>query len=285
MVSRKRNKGKERRALKAEKERDAKVDGIQRLAVRFVQEEAAKVDDAEKNSFGSEDISSDEAEDIDTGAKMATLARTRRGHYPSFSWNCKHGLVPCTRLQPPGFINALIAEYNVIYGRFRVLLESDAITFTMHALAAAFKFTKEKYDTVWYDRNGARDCAFLSYAFEQRVAVGFDRSRAAYNMPKLCELLMADTDTDHHTLVSFFRKRINCSCLDELYKKVKSIPKIGLCYNPNCKHGRVVTRSKTKCCSQCRGANYCSRRCQAAHWPRHKNVCIETATMLSRLRE
>ena len=103
MVSRKRNKGKERRALKAEKERVAKVDVIQKLAVRFVHEEAAKVDNAEKNSFGSEDISSDEAEDVDTGAKMATLARTRRGHYPSFSWNCKHGLAPSIRSQPHGF--------------------------------------------------------------------------------------------------------------------------------------------------------------------------------------
>jgi hypothetical protein len=122
------------------------------------------------------------------------------------------------------------------------------------------------------DSCARRDCAFISY---------FDRSRAAFNMPKLCELLMADK----HTLVSFFRKRINCSCLDELYKKVKSIPKIGLCYNPYCKHGRVVTRSKTKCCSQCRGANYCSRRCQAALWPRHRKACIETAAVLSRLRE
>ena len=104
MVSRKRNKGKERRALKAEKERVAKADVMQKLAVRFVQEEAAKVDDAEKNSFGSEDISSDEAEDVDTGAKMATLARTRRGHYPSFSWNCKHGLAPSIRSQPHEFV-------------------------------------------------------------------------------------------------------------------------------------------------------------------------------------
>jgi len=315
MVSRKRNKGKERRALKAEKERAAKAEVIQKdYFPVFVQEEAAKVDDVEKNSFGSEDISYDEAEDKDTGAKMATLARTRRGRYingkcvtcldKKSGCNCKHVLAPSIRSQPHGFVSALIDEFNLIYGRLHVLRDSDAITFAMQTLSAAFKFTQEKYDTVWYDRsnlswtasfflangtqhlldgnnNCARECAFISYAFGQRVAVGFDRSRAAFNMPKLCELLKADT----HTLVSFFRKRISCPCLDELYKKVKSIPKIGLCYNPNCKHGGVVTRSKTKCCSQCRGANYCSPRCQAAHWPRHRKGCIEIAAVLSKLRE
>jgi len=317
MVSRKRNKGKDRRALKAEKERVAKAEVIQKdYFPRFVQEEAAKVVNAEKNSFGSEDISYDKAEDKDTGAKMATLARTRRGRYVNGKYvtcldkksgcNCKHVMALSIRSQPHGFVSALIDEFNLIYGRLHVLRDSDAVTFAMQTLSAAFKFTQEKYDEVWYNRsnltwtasfflaNGtqhlldgndscARDCAFISYAFGQRVAVGFDRSRAAFNMPKLCELLMADTDK--HTLVSFFRKRINCPCLDELYKKVKSIPKIGLCYNPYCKHGRVVTRSKTKCCSQCRGANYCSRRCQAAHWPRHRKACIETAAVLSILRE
>mmetsp|Transcript_25022 Transcript_25022/g.49936 ORF Transcript_25022/g.49936 Transcript_25022/m.49936 type:complete len:344 (+) Transcript_25022:763-1794(+) len=323
MVSRKRNKGKTRRALKAEMERFAKAkaeaerakaaeaEKLESLAVRLMREEAAaaverkspqkELEDANKNIFGSDNLSPDEA--------LVTLTRKRRGLFTSFSrydihvgGQCVHGLVPWERIE--GFVNAFIHEFNLIYGRLNVLRDSDAITFAMQTLSAAFKFTQEKYDTVWYDpanlnwtisfflANGtqhlldgndscARDCAFISYAFEQRVAVGFNRSRAAYNLPKLCELLMADK----HTLVSFFRKRINCSCLDELYKKVKSIPKIGLCYNPNCKHGRVVTRSKTKCCSQCRGANYCSRRCQSAHWPRHRKACIETAAVLSKLRE
>mmetsp|Transcript_14554 Transcript_14554/g.21927 ORF Transcript_14554/g.21927 Transcript_14554/m.21927 type:complete len:204 (+) Transcript_14554:73-684(+) len=190
-----------------------------------------------------------------------------------------------------GFVSALIDEFNLIYGRLHVLYDRDVVAFACKALLAAFKFTQEKYDTVWNDRanlnwtvsfflaNGtqhlldendscARDCAFISYAFEQRAAVFVNQSRTI-NWPKLLELYIAD----HHTLVSFFRKRINCSCLDELYKKVKSIPKIGLCYNPYCKHGRVVTRSKTKCCSQCRGVIFCSRRCQAAHWPRHMKFC------------
>lgn len=339
MVSRKRNKGKARRALKAEKERVAKAEAEAErakaaeaeaeIAVRLRREEAAAaverkssqntVDDAKKNLFGSEDISSHEADDA--GAKLVILTRKRRGLFTSFSrydslnrfycegtsvrWinegdcnNCLHGLVPCTRSQPPGFVNAFIHEFNLIYGRLNVLHDKDVVAFAREALLAAFKFTAEKHDTLWYDRanlnwtvsfflaNGtkhlldgndscARDCAFISYAFEQRASQFVNQSRTI-NWPKLLELYIAD----HHTLVSFFRKRINCSCLDKLYKKVKSIPKIGICYNPYCKHGRVVTRSKTKCCSQCRRGTYCSRRCQAAHWQMHRKVCSKKTELL-----
>eukprot|EP00986_Skeletonema_menzelii_P013044 scaffold7396_cov127-Skeletonema_menzelii.AAC.7 len=77
-----------------------------------------------------------------------------------------------------------------------------------------------------------------------------------------------------HTLVSFLKKRIPCSCLDEKYKEVKSIPKIGLCCNHGCSlpFGKTE-RSLTECCSRCRTANYCSRKCQVAAWPGHKVEC------------
>eukprot|EP00984_Skeletonema_dohrnii_P000746 scaffold219_cov119-Skeletonema_dohrnii-CCMP3373.AAC.10 len=76
MVSRKRNKWKERRALKAEKERVAKAEVIQKdYFPPFVQEEAAKVDGAEKNSFGSEDISYDEAEELGSLAWTRSFIR------------------------------------------------------------------------------------------------------------------------------------------------------------------------------------------------------------------
>jgi hypothetical protein len=321
MVSRKRNKGKTRRDLKAEKERLAKAKAEAErakaaeaeIAVRLRREEAAaaverkspqnEIEDANKNIFGSDNLSPDEAEE--TSAKLDTLTRKRRVLFTSFSrydihvggCSCKHGLVlaPSIRSQPHGFVKALIDEYNLIYGRLHVLHNRDVVAFATDVIFAVFTFTKEKYDTVWNNSanlnwtvsfflaNGtqhlldgndscARDCAFISYAFEQRASQFVAQSRTI-NWPKLIELYIAD----HHTLVSFFRKRTNCSCLDELYKKVKSIPKIGLCYNPNCKHGRVVTRSKTKCCSQCRRANYCSRRCQAAHWPRHRKGCSKKA--------
>jgi hypothetical protein len=79
---------------------------------------------------------------------------------------------------------------------------------------------------------------------------------------------------DEHTLVQFFRKKIPCSCLDEKYKEVKSITKMGICWNDECPlPDRRAVRSKMVYCIQCRRINYCSRECQKIHWPLHKGVC------------
>ncbi len=87
---------------------------------------------------------------------------------------------------------------------------------------------------------------------------------------KVYELLRAD----EHTLVSFFRKRIPCKCLDKRYEEVKSITKIGICHNPDCSlPDRKATRSKMLYCTHCRRTNYCSRECQVDHWQRHKSKC------------
>eukprot|EP00984_Skeletonema_dohrnii_P035641 scaffold35642_cov211-Skeletonema_dohrnii-CCMP3373.AAC.1 len=37
-------------------------------------------------------------------------------------------------------------------------------------------------------------------------------------------------------------------------------------------------------CTQCRVANYCSRECQVADWPEHKNYCISKVALNSILR-
>ncbi len=86
---------------------------------------------------------------------------------------------------------------------------------------------------------------------------------------------------DEHTLVQFFRKQIPCSCLDEKYKEVKSITKMGVCYNENsCPlPDRMAVRSKMLKCTGCLNeqyVSYCSRECQEAHWPEHKVHCGKT---------
>ena len=87
---------------------------------------------------------------------------------------------------------------------------------------------------------------------------------------------------DEHTLVSFFRKRIPCKCLDNKYKEVKSIAKIGLCYSKNCSlPGNRAIRSEMLYCTQCRRANYCSKECQVTHWPFHKKFCVDVANTLA----
>ena len=118
--------------------------------------------------------------------------------------------------------------------------------------------------------------AFLSCFFEEWIAVDVRKTKGKVSVTKAFELLGADD----HTLVSYYRKRIPCSCLDEKYKEVKSVTKMGVCYNPNCSlPGKKVERSKMFCCTRCREANYCSVECQKADWKNHRLDCDEHAQM------
>ena len=116
----------------------------------------------------------------------------------------------------------------------------------------------------------ARDLAAVTRYFEQCIAVELNKTKAIIDWTAIDELYEAD----EHTLVKFFRKGIRCSCLDEKYKEVKCIPKMGRCYNVECTlpDGRVE-RSKMMCCSRCRQMTYCSRECQQASWANHKKFC------------
>ncbi len=112
----------------------------------------------------------------------------------------------------------------------------------------------------------------------------FTKSAHSYNKDILLDRqkLLELFDGDEHTLVQFFRKQIPCSCLDEKYKQVKSIPKMGICYNDNCPlPDHMAVRSKMLRCTQCRNINYCSRECQEADWSNHKSVCGKTAQELA----
>ena len=156
---------------------------------------------------------------------------------------------------------------------------------------AYYATTRDKYAEVWKDStkltlatsfllrmgteailegkyDNARDLATFARFFEQDNAVTLIRSQALHNWPKINDAYIAD----NHTLVKFFRRRIPCSCLDKKYEEVKHITKLGVCFNPQCSI-EFLERSKTKYCSRCRCATYCSRECQKADWKRHKPDC------------
>mmetsp|Transcript_22609 Transcript_22609/g.29047 ORF Transcript_22609/g.29047 Transcript_22609/m.29047 type:complete len:120 (+) Transcript_22609:3-362(+) len=98
-------------------------------------------------------------------------------------------------------------------------------------------------------------------------------------LQKMMEMVIADD----HTLVSFYRKRISCTCLAKKYKEVKSIKKMGYCNNDKCPlPGRKVERSKMLYCTRCRYAYYCSRDCQEAAWSEHREECKERAEEIAK---
>ena len=113
--------------------------------------------------------------------------------------------------------------------------------------------------------------ACLACYFEQSVSM-IVNNNSSIDPQMMYELQLAD----EHTLVSFFRKRITCKCLDTKYKQVKSLPKMGRCCNDDCSlpEGHVQ-RSKMFYCTGCYEACYCSHGCQKDDWKEHKKCCKE----------
>ena len=71
-------------------------------------------------------------------------------------------------------------------------------------------------------------------------------------------------------LLKFFRKRMNCKCLKKMHLEArKSQPKVGVCFH--CK--QVKERSLLMACSRCMISQYCSKECQVAASPKHREDC------------
>jgi hypothetical protein len=123
-----------------------------------------------------------------------------------------------------------------------------------------------------YDVDKARFNAANASYFEQYAAIASEQAFTV-RIAKYNELCGAD----EHTLVSYLKHRITCSCLEKKYKEVKSIKKMGKCCNQLCSlPNRHVERSAIMHCTRCRCAYYCSRDCQVADWPNHKECCTRT---------
>ena len=107
--------------------------------------------------------------------------------------------------------------------------------------------------------------------FFQQVTATLQKTQAQPNNAKISEMIHCD----EHTLVKYLRKLIPCECVDEKYKEVKSITRMGFCINPNCSiPGGKVERKGMLHCIRCLDVNYCSRECQEAHWPSTKKCVI-----------
>jgi len=71
-------------------------------------------------------------------------------------------------------------------------------------------------------------------------------------------------------LLKFFRKRLKCKCLKKLHLEArKTQPKLGTCAHCN----QVKERDLLMACSRCRICEYCSKECQVAASPIHREIC------------
>eukprot|EP00984_Skeletonema_dohrnii_P009870 scaffold3800_cov87-Skeletonema_dohrnii-CCMP3373.AAC.2 len=246
--------------------------------------------------------SSDQDEDEDAlladainlaAAEKEELGAAAKNDEANNSKNCLHGFVTFPRDHVCG---AFIDSYAQA---FIAGCESEGCL--LDGVVNGYEATKITYAEVWNDSNNlnlaisyflARGTkkildgdskvyydAIIASFLEQEIAVNIQKTQASRHWGKISEL-----KCDEHTQVSFFRKRIPCKCLEKRYKEVKSITKVGICNNPSCSlPDRTAERSKMLSCTKCRRANYCSRECQKAAWPLHKEYCEADASRLDEL--
>lgn len=69
--------------------------------------------------------------------------------------------------------------------------------------------------------------------------------------------------------LKFYSKRIRCSCLKERYAQTKGRMKKGECHN--CR--KVLERKELMVCSRCNVNQYCSDKCHREAWTAHKKWC------------
>jgi len=83
-------------------------------------------------------------------------------------------------------------------------------------------------------------------------------------------ILAPGVSSNERDVLKFYRKRVSCKCLKRMHLDAKKIiPKMGKCFNCNDERERV----NLSFCSRCMISQYCSRECQVAHWPEHEELC------------
>ena len=84
--------------------------------------------------------------------------------------------------------------------------------------------------------------------------------------------LTAGISSNERDLLKFYRKRVTCKCLKRMHlESRKSTPKMARCFNCNVEK----ERASLSVCSRCMIAEYCSRECHVANWDQHRRDCEE----------
>jgi len=253
MTSRKRNKGKERKAKKAELE--AEKDAERRRIVR------------------------------------STWVGHARGVYGDRGviTPCNHGnfsVIPDDKNHP--VVNFIDTFY--VNGALNDIFIADNLrdTFTTHQEIWGNKRYRQMAVNIFTsigtnsmlcsggDDYGPKNIAYAIVALEN-----YDGSSDFHSV--ICNRVAASKMRDlldsanRRDMLKFFRKRISCKCLKGMHLEArKTLPKLGMCYH--CKQEKE--RSLLMVCSRCRTAQYCSRKCHVADWSRHKGYCDECVELV-----
>ena len=95
------------------------------------------------------------------------------------------------------------------------------------------------------------------------------RAVATKRRDLLTELALGGGRCGRDTL-KFYRKRMDCKCLKDVHLQArKTIQKMARCFHCD----EMKQRSLMRVCSRCRISEYCSRECQVANWCDHKPIC------------
>jgi len=89
------------------------------------------------------------------------------------------------------------------------------------------------------------------------------------------ENLRISSSSSRRDCLKFYRKRSSCKCLKKMHLEArKTIPKMGLCWNCD----KEMKRVSLSTCSRCMVIQYCSRECQVDDWPAHERHCVTLAS-------
>ena len=244
-----------------------------------------------------EELLAEKNEEFIRGFEHSQIQRLQINNQSSVQ--CLHGFVPfpnddvCIK-----FVHAFVHEFYIWFRKIYTP-GKNAERIGIGSLLGARESTQDEYSVVWNDaakmkqvisyflyngtmlildygdNDNAITSALFARFFEQWIKVKVHKSKAFIDWSKVMECGVGQSDA--HTFVKFFWRRIRCSCLDKKYEEVKSTTKMGICFNSQCTHHNFVERDKLRCCSRCRIVNYCSRECQVADWSDHKELCDEVA--------
>ena len=129
-----------------------------------------------------------------------------------------------------------------------------------------FLLMSDKDDTIFV---GVTSLAKAIVIFEHYDGSFDAASRSPIVQAKMRDLNSTASSIGRDVL-KFFSKRVSCSCLKEMHNKARNcISKMGLCYHCNEEKDRVAL----SVCSRCKIIQYCSRECQVADWHEHVSYC------------